>query len=142
MPGLLDVAHSTRTVDINGVAVSVPGVSAKGVAILFARFPVFRELFSGREPDLSVEAIASLAPEVIAAVIAAGTGAPGDAETEAVAANLPALAQVELIQAILDVTMPGGIGPFVERLTAAMAGVSGQDTSIPDTKSQPALKLS
>lgn len=140
MPGLLDVARSTRFVSVGEVRVDVPGVSAKGLAVLFSRFPVFRELFAGREPDLTPDAIVSLAPDVVAAVIAAGTGSPGLYEAEEAAASLSLADQLALVEAILDATIPGGVGPFVERLTRLAASVGGSDPlgKTPDTKSQPA----
>ena len=75
MPGLLDIAISSRTVSIGESEVPVYGVSAKGIAVLFERFPIFREMFSGRTPDLSPEAVTKLAPEAVAAIIAAGVPA-------------------------------------------------------------------
>lgn len=135
--GLLDVARSVRTVDVAGAAVAVPGVSARGIAILFNRFPIFRELFAGKTADFTPESLIELVPDAIAAIIAAGTGAPGDAEAEAVAAGLSATDQLNLLAAILDATMPGGFGPFVEKLTAAMAGL-GVDAA-PSAPDAPAL---
>lgn len=118
MPGLLDVATSTRTVSVGGVDVPIPGVSAKGIAYLLERFPVFRELLTGRTPKLAADNIIAMLPDAIAAIIAAGTGYPGNREAEAKAEALPAEVQVELLEAIFAVTMPKGVGPFVERIMA------------------------
>lgn len=134
MPGLLDIAISSRTVSIGESEVPVYGVSAKGIAVLFERFPIFREMFSGRTPDLSPEAVTKLAPEAVAAIIAAGTGTPGNREAEAKAEQLPAGTQAELLEAIMELTMPKGFGPFVESVVRMFNVVSVESTNIPATK--------
>ena len=54
----------------------------------------------------------------VAAIIAAGCGYPGDEIAEDVASRLTIEAQVDLLSATLRLTLPGGFGPFVEKLTA------------------------
>ena len=135
MPGLLDIAQSTKKVAIAGGEVPVYGVSAKGIAYLFERFPVIRELLTGKSADLSPATLTKLVPDAIAAIIAAGTGSPGDAATEEVAERLPAADQVALLEEILKLTMPQGAGPFVEKLMG-LAGLMGVESiNIPDMKS-------
>jgi hypothetical protein len=56
--------------------------------------------------------------DAVAAIIAAGCGYPGDDKAESVAANVSVDAQVDLLAAILRLTLPKGVGPFVEKLTA------------------------
>lgn len=130
--GLLNVAPATETV----AGVTVKGVSARGVAYLMTRFPELRMYMTGREITLTVEKIIMLAPYAVAAIIAVGcghvpTGEEGsEAEqtaAEAKAAELPVELQIEFIAAILRVTMPGGVGPFVAKLEAL--GVFAQDAS-------------
>lgn len=135
MPGLLDISPSVATVAVNGVDVSVTGVSAKGIATLLGRFPAIREMFAGRVADLSAEKIFELVPDAIAAIIAAGTGYPGNPEAEAKAESLPVGVQADIIQAIIDVTMPKGVGPFMEQIAAVVGVVNGGPISIPDGKS-------
>jgi len=135
MPGLLDIAPSSLTVPVRGTSIPITGVSATGFAVLLQRFPVFRELLTGREPKLDAETIFKLAPEAIAAIIAAGTGMPGSVEVEAVAASLAAHEQLELIQKIIEATMPKGVAPFVEALTAIAGVLDAGPTNIPVTKS-------
>lgn len=136
MPGLKDIAPSFTTVEVKGVAVPVTGVSALGVAYLFNRFPIVREMLSGKEVDLSVDALAALAPDAVAAIIAVGTGCVGDPEAEAVAASLGVEHQVQLLEAIIKETMPNGVAPFVEKLSAMTKGVGGASMSIPVGTSQ------
>lgn len=131
MPGLKDIAKSFKTVTVSGTQVSVPGISADGIAYLFHRFPVVRELISGRDVDLTADALSKLAPEAVAAIIATGTGDVNDPEAEAAAAKLPLEAQLDLLEAIIGETMPSGVAPFVERLTKTLNGLSVASTSIP-----------
>lgn len=60
-----------------------------------------------------------MGPEALAAFIAAGTGQPGNEEAEKVAADLPVSSQLDLIEQILKLTFPKGVGPFVKQLQAA-----------------------
>ena len=127
MVGLRDIAPSTKTVSVGGVDVPVYGVSAKGVAYLFERFPELRKAFMRKEVDASEftpEALMKLIPDGIAAVIACGCGSAGDAEAEEIASKLGVSDQATLLEAIMAQTMPQGVGPFVERLNALMAGLS------------------
>lgn len=98
------------------------GVSARGVALLLQSFPDLRKLMSGKE--VSVDDLMAVAPDALAAIIAAGTGKPGDAETIAAADRLPVDVQADFLAAIVELTMPKGLGPFVEKL-AGLGNVLG-----------------
>jgi hypothetical protein len=113
--GLIDIAPRTETIDVQGTPVPVHGISAKGLAHLLGRFPELRKLMTGQEVE--VEQLMSVGGDAIAAIIAAGCGYPGDPEAENVAAELTLEAQVDLLAATLRLTLPGGFGPFVEKLT-------------------------
>lgn len=137
MPGLLDIAKATKTIPIQGVNVSVYGISARGIAVILDRFPIVRQMFTGKSDDITSDKIVALVPEAISCIIACGTGAPGDKDAEAAAELLPAGDQADLLQEIIALTMPKGAGPFVEKLMA-IAGAMGVDLeSIRDTKLQP-----
>lgn len=140
MPGLSDVARSFRVVSVKGTDVDVPGVSAEGIAYLFSRFPVLKELIGGKDVDLGVDALVKLAPDAVAALIACGTGAVADKKAEAVAAKLGAEDQLNLMDAIIKETMPGGVGPFVEKLSAMFEGLGVESMNIPDGTLPQALK--
>lgn len=135
MPGLLDIATSARTVEVQGTAIPIYGVSARGIAYLLERFPELRKLFSGQQIDFTPEAITQLVPDAIAAIIAAGTGTPGDKQAELTADNLPAGEQADLLKAIFDVTMPKGARPFVDKLIGLSETIGGVSMSTPDMKS-------
>lgn len=123
MASLLDVAGTAapRQVEIRGVLVDVPGVSVAGLAILMRRFAAVRDMLSGREVALTLDTLFDLGPEVVAAVLAAGTGKPGDADTEALAAALTLDEQLELGQAVFEATFPKGPASFFGRLQAMAA---------------------
>lgn len=114
MAGLLDIAPSSEQVTVRGVTVDVTGVSVSGIAILIGRFPELRTLLSGGELDL--DKLMALGGDIVNAIIAAGTGAPGNRDAEKVAGSLGLEDQAALLTAILNQTMPSGIGPFVKRL--------------------------
>jgi hypothetical protein len=117
MVGLVDIAAATETVSIRGKDVDVVGVSVAGVAMLLARFPDLRRLFGGAG-DVGVQELAGMGGDLVAAIIAAGTGRPGDEATEKAAAQLTIDEQLDLIVVILRVTLPKGVGPFMEKLLA------------------------
>ena len=115
MVGLVDIAPITSSVVIRGQDITITGVSARGIAFLLARFPELRALMTGREVGL--DALLRLGGDVIAAIIAAGTGAPGDVDAEKAADNLTLEEQADLLASIAELTMPRGLGPLVERLS-------------------------
>jgi hypothetical protein len=122
MTGLMDIVPSIKSVPIQGTPVTVPGVSATGIASLLGRFPELKNLMNGKDAKFTAESLMTSAPTAIAAILAAGTGAPGNPKAEEIAAGLPLNDQLLLLEAIMEVTMPGGLVPFVERLTKLMAG--------------------
>lgn len=132
MTSLLDIAPSTETVPINGQAVAVYGVSAKGVASLLGRFPELRALMSGREVE--PDKLMAMSGDAVAAILAAGTGAPGDPEAERIAGLLAVEQQADLMEAILRLTMPRGVGPFVEQL-GRMGALLGAESQPPAPRS-------
>jgi hypothetical protein len=116
MVGLIDIAPNVETVDVQSSPVAVHGISAKGVAHLLGRFPELRMLMTGQEVE--TEQLMTMGGDAVAAIISAGCGYPGDEKAEAVAGRLSIDAQADLLAAILRLTLPAGLGPFVEKLTA------------------------
>ena len=135
MVSLVDIAPAIERVTVRGQDIEVSGVSAAGVAQLLARFPDLRKLFAGR--DVGMEDILGVGGELVAAIIAAGTGAPGDPAAEAAAGRLGIDEQADLLSAILRVTLPKGVGPFVEKLLALGAALdAGSAGTAPATTSR------
>jgi hypothetical protein len=137
MVGLLDIAPAVETVIVRGSKVPVPGVSAAGIANLLGRFPELRRMFTGNE--VKVEALQEVGGALVAAIIAAGTGTPGNEEAEKVAAALSVDEQADLLEAILKATMPGGVGPFVEKLEriGAVLNRSAESPATPPATKSP-----
>ena len=115
MVGLVDIAPVTSMVSVRGQDIIITGVSARGIALLLARFPKLRAVMTGRE--VALDDLLKLGGDVIAAIIASGTGAPGDARAEAAADNLTLEEQADLLAAIIELTMPRGLSPLVEKLS-------------------------
>jgi hypothetical protein len=134
-------AQRQPTVSVLGAEVPVSGISVAGLAVLMARFKHVSDYLSGRPVDLDVETLLSLGPEVVAAIIACGTGgvrltpqgASIDPAEEAAAASLPLEAQVDLLEAILSRTFPRGVPDFFDRI-ARLAQAAGLVTvAVPET---------
>ena len=73
MASLLDIAPLTGTVHIRGIDITVTGLPLKDVAQLLVRFPKLQQALKGASV---VENVMASGPEAIAAIIAAGCGAP------------------------------------------------------------------
>ena len=116
MVGLIDIAPKGETVEVQGASVAVHGISAKGIAHLLGRFPDLRKLMTGQQVE--AQQLMAMGGDAVAAIIAAGCGYPGDEKAESVADKLAIDAQADLLAAIVRLTLPVGLGPFVEKLTA------------------------
>lgn len=138
MPGLLDLNPVAETVTVRGGEVAVSGVSAHGLALLLKRFPQAGGLVS--EGAVSVDALLGLGGEVVAAIIAAGCGDPGNKEAERVASALALADQVALLDPILRLTLPDGLGPFVAKLVSLAGALKlngGEDPISPKPSPSP-----
>ena len=135
MAGLLDIAPLTEKVSVRGADVEIYGVSAKGVALLLARFPELRMLMSGK--TVEIDRLMAMGGDAVSAIIAAGCGYPGNEQAEDMAGKMSVDEQADLLAAILKLTLPNGVGPFVEKLTAlgAILGAeAGASPKAPVTK--------
>ncbi len=122
---LKDMAPPTSKVG----GISVHGISLAGIAMLTERFPWWLQLFGVKGEDgqsLDFKAAAMKSPALVAAIIAAGTGDPGDEDCEKIASQFGIERQFDFVEAILKETVPSGAAPFVERLRSYVVGVSGQ----------------
>jgi hypothetical protein len=115
MVGLLDLAPVAEKVTIGDAYIDVPGISATGIALLLLRFPQLGALAIDEETLKSGNLLA-LGEEIVGAIGAAGCGYPNNREAEAKFAALGVGVQVDILDAIIRMTMPEGFGPFVEKL--------------------------
>ena len=138
---LHDISDFGENVDIgDGRKLKVKGISAQGCLLLLMRFPDLQKWISGQSLTLTDTFIQ--APETMAAVIAAGTGAPGDTDAEDIAASLPVEVQTDVLEAVYRQTFRSGFGPFVKRVLVLYAAAvhSGNFGGDPGMKSPPESK--
>jgi hypothetical protein len=125
---LLDIAPSGgESVAVPGGELTVAGLDVRALIRLLARFPELRSLLAGG--DTALETLAAVAPQAVAAAIAAAAGHPGDDAREAAAARLPLGTQADLLAAIMRQTMPRGLRPFVAALGALAADPMATDAA-------------
>ena len=134
MADLLDIAESIETVTIRGQAVAVPGIDARGIIHILQRFPVIREHMA-KKGGVKPERLMEIGGEAVAAIIAAGTGHPGDPKHEAAAGRIGIDDQIELLEAIFRVTLPKGVDSLVQKLGSLGVLVTGPSASGPASKS-------
>lgn len=140
MVGLLDLAPLTESVKVSGDRdVTVLGVSALGVAYLLRHFPELRELIVGRDVAVTPELLFEKVPHAIAAIIAAGTGNPGNELAEKAAAQLSINDQMDMLSAIIRLTMPEGLRPFVEKVKSLAQALGVRDAQSGGTGKVPAM---
>lgn len=112
------------------------GISAQVAFSLLNRYPaVLAKAMEGH--GIKFGDMIKAAPEVLSAIIVAGTGGKFDDE-EALedAATLPIEIQMDILESIGRLTFKSGFGPFVKRIVAhAEAAKSGNFGKVPDMKS-------
>jgi len=119
MPGLIDIAPLTETVEVRGAQATVCGVGVQAIAQLLFRFPDLRKSWGKGQFDLAE--ILGMSDEIVNAIIAGGV----EELDEANASRLALDEKAELLAAIIRVTMPRGPVPFMETLTGVMGAVGG-----------------
>lgn len=135
MPTLLDIAPSGETVEVWGTSLDITGLSSKGLVYLWQRFPQLQGLFDASK-EVDAGALIEIAPDAISAIIAAGTGAPGCVATEALADKMPLDAQLDVLTAVMKVSMPQGAGPFVAKLMGLVGNLGEPSGELKDLASK------
>ena len=134
MPSLADIAGTGETVDIRGLKFEVRGIGAADIATMLAKFPALRAAWTNR--PTTAEDWFKAVPELVPMLIAAGCGKINDdAEIEA-ASRLSIEDQASLLAPIWKLTMPSGLGPFVNRLTALFGPIPAAAVSAPGARSK------
>lgn len=135
MPSLLDIGELTETVEIRGKSLEVQGVSAADLVALLQDFPELRKLMTGNADADVIQSLVAKLPDAVAAIIAIGTGTPGDAKVKKQAKRLAVGEQVDLLTRIWRLTFPRGIRDFTEALEALATEVAGEYGKVQDMKS-------
>lgn len=130
MVSILDIKRRSSVVETPDGDITVYAVSAAGITSIMSLVPTVRKLMAGtaKLEELSIETLISVAPDFVAAVIAAGVDAGDDAATIEAAGKLAIGIQVDILKGVLEASMPKGLGPFLESLagiTSALASASG-----------------
>lgn len=135
MISLLDIPSHSLTVTVGGAKLTVSPISIETLVGLFARFPDLGKMLQDRK--FSVATLLTNSGPLVAAIIAAGVGHPGDAKHEEAAARLALDDQLTILEAVLKATIPSGIGAFIERLTTLGAFLQeGAPSPVPAIKSK------
>lgn len=138
MAGLIDITPAVETIDVRGHSVEVSGLSVEAIGNLFLRFPRFRQMVETNKWD--TQSILKMSDEAIHAVIAASCNG---AFNEKTASYLTLSEKAELIGAIFKITMPKGVGPFVELMQAFGLLASGaSNTALATTSPLPSKNSS
>mgnify|MGYP001613578916 CR=1 FL=1 len=140
MPSLIDIGDLTEKVEIRGKQLEVQGISAEGIMHLLAKFPDLRKVVTGNADEEALKNLSEKVPEAVAAILAHGTGSPGDEKAEAQARKLAVGEQVTLIAVIWRLTFPKGVKDFLDALTRHADEVVGEHGKDQDTKSPEQLK--
>ena len=142
-PGLnlADLAPMSEDVTVGDSYITVHGISAKVGFEIFTRFPKILGMIGG--DGFNLGAFLSVAPDAVAAIIAASTHELGNEVAEENASNLSVETQFDILEAVGRLTFTKGFAPFVERIMA-LAGKANSvlSSKATDMRSPPALKAS
>lgn len=128
MVSLVDIVPQTRSVELSIGAVELRGLGLRHIAELLLRFPELRKLWANGAPVLDVDMLLVAAPGAVGSVIATAAGQPEAAETIIDTLSIDDIAECLIV--VRELTMPGGVDPFVERLgrlLGAAAPPSGRE---------------
>jgi hypothetical protein len=135
MASLSDFPSRAVTVSVGDVKLTVEPINITTLVGLFTRFPDLGKMLQDRK--FSVATLLTNSGPLVAAIIAAGCGHPGDAKHEDAASRLALDDQLTIIEVVLKATIPSGIGAFIERLTALGAFLEkGTPSSVPSIKAK------
>jgi hypothetical protein len=142
-PGLnlADIAPMYEDIPIGDSFLRVHGISAKDGLSVFQRYPKVLGMIA---EGFNLGAFLSVAPDAVAAIIAAASGHPNDAQAEEAASNLVIETQTDILEAIGRLTFTKGFAPFVKRIMAlADEANSASYSKVPDmTSPMPSAPLS
>jgi len=129
MSSLLDLAPMVRVVSLRGKDIRFHGITAEGLVVLFTRFPELKKAIQA-EGTITAETLTKFGPPLLAAAIAYASEIDGESEMEEsalrkqrgklekAAAGLNIGEMLDVVRAVIEITFPGGVGPFVQELMA------------------------
>lgn len=128
MADLLDIAPSTAVEmvqlgDDEGQSVEVRGITINAMAAIITQFPELKSIMMGTSGN-PVPLVVSGCVAAIGPIIAAGVGHFGEQKYVEHAAQMLPEQQLKLLQAIVRLTFPNGIGAFMSEVTALMNGAA------------------
>jgi hypothetical protein len=141
-PGLnlADLAPASEDVPVRDSFLTVYGISARDGLRIFQRFPRIAGMVG---EGFNLGTFLSVAPDAVAAIIAAATGNLDNEQAEDAAAALPIETQFDILEAIGRLTFTRGFGPFAKRIMDLVDKVpSAPSIKAPPTRSQPVSKAS
>ncbi len=131
----------SENVPVGESYLTVTGISAKTGLAIFRRFPKLLGMVTGEKFDLG--AFISVAPDAVAAIIAAAAGQLNNEQAEAVAGDIGVEYQFDILEAVGRLTFTKGFAPFVARVMALADGAnSALSSRVPAMKSPQASKAS
>jgi len=116
MVSLADLVPQSEAVTVRGTELSVSAVTAFGLAALIRDFPDVAKILDGKVA--SPMAFLNEMPQVAVALMAHGLGVADRPQEVAAIARLGAGDQAAILAAVLRLTSPEGIGPFVSLIEA------------------------
>lgn len=119
MVGLLDIAPAAEIVSVRGKEIPVNGLSLTDIRDLMAAFPNAAGLFSG---GVNAGSLMAAAPDFVAAAICLAIGMKGTAEEREAVKKMAAGDQVKLLNAVITLSAPDGVGPFVDLIASLASG--------------------
>lgn len=132
MADLLDIAPRTSKLDVGGVSLSISPIQLRQISATLLRFPALipmigGSMIEGDEPDIGRAIL--VAPDGIAALVAAACGKFEDGAYEEKAASLLPEDQIAIIEAGLKLSFPNGIGAIRDRLDRMVREIGGEASS-------------
>lgn len=134
MTSIMDIGPLSDSVTLRGVKLNVNGIGADALVVLLDMFPDLHKAIGTRK-DMTPKDFIKFGPDIVAAVIAVGTGYEVSDEVIKKIKSFTIGEQMMILAPLLKMTFPQGFHPFVEALSEVVEGGSqaGQSGKVPVT---------
>lgn len=139
MADIFDLLPATDTVTVGDTETIVRSIQLGHALQIVSRFPALRQFLDGTKKEASFAEILSTGS--VPAILAAGCGRFGDENAEAHFAALDADTQAQFLGAVLRLTMPRGVAPFLISIRTCAEGLTGPQPPKYMTREEIARKL-